>query len=144
MAIFLVIAATVWLGFFSYRYVPYSTELWWHGCPLAVESYHDVHGGGGELAISAPSWDELATRLPGEDSYWELIDAAAAAAGARYGAVLDGEPLEADEPAGVEAWEAMLRRHLGVLARSGCFGVSPALAAHYRELPLSGLVVLLR
>ena len=30
VAIFLVIAATVWLGFFSYRYVPYSTDLWWH------------------------------------------------------------------------------------------------------------------
>jgi phosphatidylglycerol lysyltransferase len=30
VAIFLVISATVWLGFFSYRYVPYSTDLWWH------------------------------------------------------------------------------------------------------------------
>jgi hypothetical protein len=121
-----------------------STELCWHGCPLAVESFHDVRGGAGELAVSAPSWDELATRLPGEDAFWELIDTAAAAAGARYGAVLDGEALEADEPAGVEAWEAMLRRHLGVLARPGSFEVRPALAARYRELPLSGLSVLLR
>jgi phosphatidylglycerol lysyltransferase len=30
VAIFLVISATVWLGFFSYRYVPYATDLWWH------------------------------------------------------------------------------------------------------------------
>ncbi|HEV8660098.1 MAG TPA: bifunctional lysylphosphatidylglycerol flippase/synthetase MprF [Thermoanaerobaculia bacterium] len=30
VAIFLVISATVWLGFFSYRWVPYSTDLWWH------------------------------------------------------------------------------------------------------------------
>ncbi|HEX7419091.1 MAG TPA: bifunctional lysylphosphatidylglycerol flippase/synthetase MprF [Thermoanaerobaculia bacterium] len=30
VAIFLVITATVWLGFFSYSYVPYSTDLWWH------------------------------------------------------------------------------------------------------------------
>lgn len=29
VAIFLVITATVWLGFFSYSYVPYSTDLWW-------------------------------------------------------------------------------------------------------------------
>ncbi len=30
VAIFLVITASVWLGFVAYRYVPYSTELWWH------------------------------------------------------------------------------------------------------------------
>lgn len=29
VAIFLVITATVWLGFFSYSYVPYSTDMWW-------------------------------------------------------------------------------------------------------------------
>ncbi len=29
VAIFLVITATVWLGFFAYSYVPYSTDLWW-------------------------------------------------------------------------------------------------------------------
>jgi len=121
-----------------------SSELRWHGCPLAVESFHDVGGGAGELAISAPSWDELTALLPGEDAYWELIDTAAMAAGARYGAVVDGEPLETEEPAGVAAWEEMVRRHLGVLARPGSFGAGPALAAPYRELPLSGLAVLLR
>ena len=29
VAIFLVITATVWLGFFAYSYVPYSTDMWW-------------------------------------------------------------------------------------------------------------------
>ena len=61
-----------------------SSELRWHGCPLAVESFHDVSGGAGELAISAPSWDELTALLPGEDAYWELIDTTADASVSHY------------------------------------------------------------
>jgi len=29
MAVALVVAASVWLGFFTYRHVAYSNDLWW-------------------------------------------------------------------------------------------------------------------
>jgi hypothetical protein len=112
-----------------------SQELRWRGCPLHLETLLGREGSR-EAALALPSWDELAHSEATEDDFWDLVDGFAAAVGAGHGAIGDGEPLD-----------EVLDRHLALL-------LPPHLAADaeseggraclYRELPLSGLHVLLR
>jgi hypothetical protein len=124
-----------------------SQELTWRGCPVHLETLRG-RDGSREAALALPSWDELCDQSDAvEDDFWDLVDAFAAAVGAGHGAIVDGEPLApvpppAETPA---AWQRLLDRHLALLvpepiaaALSGCHAVQ------YRDLPRSGLAVLLR
>jgi len=116
-----------------------SQELAWRGCPLLLETDRR------EAALTLPSWDEMADSQATEEDFWELVDAFAAAAGAAHGAIGDGEALDPPAPGSSETLRHALGAHHALLVPGGCDGVSPAwLAAPYRELPLSGLTVLLR
>jgi len=120
-----------------------SQELRWSGCELYIEVAGDGRGGV-EAGLSLPSWDELVDAVAAEDAVWELVDAAAAALDAGWGAIGDGAALASlRRPATPAEWLAVLDRHLGVLVPEG-EGVGGAVACRYRTLPLAGLDVLLR
>ena len=106
--------------------------LQWRDCELHLEAHH--LGGIDEVSMELPPWDELTTRIADEDAVWDLVDTVAAACGARWGALGDGEALgEAPD----------LRRHVGVLVperESNSFGITHT----YTRLPRSGLAVLIR
>jgi len=116
-----------------------SQELEWRGCPLLLETH--VH----EAALSLPSWDEMTDSEATEADFWELVDAFAEAAGASHGAIGDGEALSPEPPAGAAATRRALGAHHALLVPATGEPTTPGwLAAAYRELPLSGLTVLLR
>lgn len=115
-----------------------SQELRWHGCPLHLETTLE-RDGRREVSLSLPAWDELATGDAVEDDLWELVDALAAAVDAERGALGDGEALDDGLP------QRALARHLALLVPEGDAQAWPlGGAARYRDLPLSGLAVLLR
>jgi hypothetical protein len=116
-----------------------SQELLWRRCPLHVEALL-ARDGSREAALALPSWDELCDDPDAtEDDFWALVDGFAAAVDAESGAIVDGEPLEpSPRPPGID-------RHLAVLVPAAAVeGVDGWRAAHYRDLPRSGLAVLLR
>lgn len=107
-------------------------DMKWRDCALHLEAQHV--DGVAEVSMELPAWDELTERVEEEDAVWALVDTVAAACDARWGALGDGEAL-GDRPD--------LRRHIGVLVPerdSDSFGMTHS----YRELPKSGLSVLLR
>jgi hypothetical protein len=119
-------------------------ELAWHGCPLHLSTLAG-RDGVREASIELPSWDELERSQAAEADFWELVDAVAAAVGARHGAIGDGEPLDAPAAAGRAGRTADLDRHLALLLPAvDAEDVGAWRAARYRELDRSGLVVLLR
>jgi hypothetical protein len=123
-----------------------SQELVWRGCPVHVETLV-ARDGSREAALALPSWDEMCHRADAtEDDFWELVDCFAAAVDAEHGAIVDGEPLSADlDHTARPAVELALARHLAVLVpAASADGVAASRAAHYRDLPGSGLAVLLR
>jgi hypothetical protein len=115
-----------------------SHELSWRRCPLHIETLAS-NDGSREAALALPSWDELCELSDAtEDDFWDLVDGFAAAVDAEHGAIVDGEPLP---PAGPPAIE----HHVAVLIPTHAAGhPDPRRAAHYRDLPRSGLSVLLR
>lgn len=117
-----------------------SHQLRWRDCPVHMET---VRSGDGvrEAALALPSWDEICDKADAtEDDFWELVDGFAAAVDAAHGAIVDGEPLDAPEDA-----TAPIERHLAVLLpRPEAVELTGWRAAHYRDLPRSGLAVLLR
>lgn len=115
-----------------------SQEMRWHGCPLHLETLL-ARGGEREAALSLPSWDELCQAPDStEEDLWALVDAFAAAVDADCGAVVDGEPLEPGAAPQPERHVALL------LPATRLDGLEPWRAARYRDLPRSGLTVLLR
>jgi hypothetical protein len=122
-----------------------SQDLVWRGCPLHVETVV-TRDGTREAALALPSWDELCvTADAGEEDFWELVDRVAAAVDAGHGAVVDGEPLDPAPPASDDGWQRLVDRHLALLVPAGVAErIEGARAAHYRDLPLSGLAVLIR
>lgn len=107
-------------------------DLRWQDCDLHLEAQRV--DGGAQVSMELPTWDELTERVEDEDVVWDLVDVVAAACGARWGALGDGEAL-GDAPD--------LRRHTGLLVpeRDGQqFGITHP----YTMLRISGLVVLLR
>ena len=107
-------------------------DMRWRGCDLHLEAQRI--DGQAEVSLELPAWDELIECIEDEDAVWDLVDTVAAAFGARWGALGDGETLgEAPD----------LRRHVGVLVPerdNESFGITHA----YTVLLRSGLVVLLR
>lgn len=116
-----------------------SHELRWRDCPVHMETLRSGDGTR-EAALALPSWDEMCDQVDAtEDDFWELVDGFAAAVDAAHGAIVDGEPLDAP-PA-----QPAIERHLAVLVpQSGAVELTGWRAAHYRDLPRSGLAVLLR
>lgn len=111
-----------------------SQELLWRGCPVHLET------AAGEASLALPAWDEMAETEATEDGFWELVDTFAAAVGAGHGAIGDGEALD---PPGA-AWEGTIGRHLALLLPPlDAAELGGWRADRYRELPLSGLAVLL-
>jgi len=112
-----------------------SQELLWRGCPVHLET------AAGEASLALPAWDRMAETEANEDGFWELVDTFAAAVGARHGAIGDGEALA---PPGA-AWQGAIERHLALLLPPAVAGdLGTWRVDRYRELPLSGLAVLLR
>jgi len=113
-----------------------SHELRWRDCPVHLETLRAADGSR-EAAISLPSWDELTDQADaGEEDFWELVDAFAAAVDAERGAIVDGEPLGAEPGIG---------DHLALLLPpAAARDLRGWRAARYRELPRSGLTVLIR
>ncbi len=120
--------------------------LSWEGCDLLLEAHHARDATTpDEVSLTLPPWDELQQRAASEDDVWRLIDATTAACAARFGAIGDGEAMELLSPADCDDWVSRARRHTGLLLRAGDAAHVPAtVASGYRELPVSGLVVLLR
>lgn len=118
-----------------------SHELRWRDCPVHIETLHS-RDGTREAALALPSWDELCEESAAtEEDFWELVDGFAAAVDAAHGAIVDGEPLAAAPQPTADA----LDRHLAVLVREPAAAeLTGWRAARYRDLPRSGLAVLLR
>ena len=100
-----------------------SQELTWQGCALHLEAATH-RDGSGEVVLELPPWDELTASAASEAELWELVDAVATAVDAVHGTVGDGEAQ--------------------LVTTAAAQGDQGWLAADYRELPLSGLHVLLR
>ena len=119
--------------------------LSWMGCTLLLESHHHATFAADELSMLLPPWDELETSAACEDDLWTLVDTVAAGSGALHGAVGDGEPLELTRPDTAQAVSDSLRRHMALLVSAETLHFADlARACLYRELPVSGLVVLAR
>ena len=126
------------------------------GVPLIHEQYLERDGipldvtavGAGEIdevRLALPAGDELCAGPLDEDSLWEIVDAAAAASHAAHGTVGDGEATALPGALGAAEWRARLLRHLGLLLPRDLAAELPAAdVCRYRELPESGLEVLLR
>lgn len=114
-----------------------SQELAWRGLPLHFETVAlGSAGGQTEASLELPSWDELVAAPDAtEEALWDLVDTLAAVTGAVYGAIGDGEALAAPPD---------LAHHAALLVSAAGAGAAGWHAADYRELPLSGLHVLLR
>jgi hypothetical protein len=122
----------------------FSQELRWHGLDLGLEFQRHRDGRGDWLCLTLPPWDALVTALAAEELLWELVDACAAACGARYGSLGDGEALE-PQPVGAGSWDASISRHIGLLLpETAARTLRRELAAAYRVLPESDLTVVLR
>jgi hypothetical protein len=106
-----------------------SQAMEWRACPLHLETHT-----GGEATLELPSWDELAATELSEVDVWELVDTFAAAVDAERGSIGDGESLGAG-----------VADHIALLVPGGEAALPhPWLATRYRDLPRSGLSVLLR
>jgi hypothetical protein len=116
-----------------------SHELRWRDCPVHMETLRG-RDGVHEAALALPSWDELCSEVDAtEEDFWELVDGFAAAVDAAHGAIVDGEPLDPPEQA------PAIERHLAVLVpQPHAAELTGWRAAHYRDLPRSGLAVVLR
>ncbi len=112
-----------------------SQELRWRDCPVHLETLRTADGER-EAALALPSWDEICEQSSASEAdFWELVDGFAAAVDAEHGAIVDGEPLAG--PA--------IEEHVAVLvAQHGAAELTGWRAARYRDLPRSGLAVLLR
>jgi hypothetical protein len=127
-----------------------SHELRWRDCPVHMETLR-TRDGAREAALALPSWDEMCEESSAtEEDFWELVDGFAAAVDAEHGAIVDGEPLDAP-PARVSAGDQpdaaapRIERHLAVLVpQHAARHLAGWRAAHYRDLPRSGLAVLIR
>lgn len=101
-----------------------------------------VGGGVREAAFTAPGWTELQQALD-EDSWWNLVDRLAAAVGARFGALGDGEALAPELPSSASGWNVLMWRHMGILVPR-LLEPDLQMAQLYRMLPQSHLQLFLR
>jgi hypothetical protein len=101
-----------------------SQELTWRGLPLHLETTLG-RDQSREVTLELPAWDELTANPEAtEDDLWDLLDALAAAVDAHHGSIDDDLAL--------------------LVPAAQAADPGPQRAAHYRDLPRSGLTVLLR
>ncbi|MFN2569806.1 MAG: hypothetical protein ABR564_09440 [Candidatus Dormibacteria bacterium] len=124
----------------------HSQEARWHGLPVELEAISCREPGTlDEVALALPSHTEmLAADDVDESAFWELVDTFAAAVDARHGAIVDGEAILLEPPAGQVGWQRRFSRHFGLLVPAEVARCWPPAAAPYRRLPRSDLLVVLR
>jgi hypothetical protein len=121
----------------------HSQEAAWRGLAVHLESLVSSGGAVVEAALALPAMDEV-VRSVDEDSWWDLVDAFAAAVDAVHGALVDGEPLDLGPPDSAREWRRRAGDHLALLVPEGVeLDWEPAASA-YTALPLSRLTVVLR
>jgi hypothetical protein len=114
-------------------------DLVWRSVPVHLECNRH-RAGTGEVAVELPPWDDLVAYADiDENDVWDLIDAVAAAVGARHGGL-------GDEDAAIPDDEAQPgRRLLARLVHEDVAGTgAPGGWSRHAHLQASGLVVLLR
>ncbi|MHB8490436.1 MAG: hypothetical protein ACYDCS_14140 [Candidatus Dormibacteria bacterium] len=121
----------------------HAQEMMWSGCHLELEAHHLRDHGADEISLMLPAWDELLATVEREDDLWDTVDTVAAASAPRFGIVGDGESIIALHCDSATDVRRLLHRHVGVMLHDDAEAGSKA-ASRYRELPRSGMIVLLR
>jgi hypothetical protein len=117
--------------------------LLWHGLAATMEACQAGGERTGEVTLRVPPWPELAGAVP-ESTFWGLVDQLAEELGAICGVVSDGRAVgypDLERPQ-AEAMRLQLS-HLGVLVPRDWLSFLRAGSNPYRELPGSGLLVVL-
>jgi hypothetical protein len=97
----------------------------------------------GEVTLRVPPWPELAGAIP-ESTLWELVDQLGEELAALCGVVSDGRAVGYPDLARPQDAALRLQRsHLGVLVPRDWLPFLRPGSNPYRELPGSGLVVVL-
>ena len=118
--------------------------LIWLGCPAWLEVCAPAHEERAEVTLRLPPWHEL-SRMVAEEELWDAADALAVDLGSDLGVVDDGATVgfpEEEEQPGLAL--RLLQAHLGIIVQSAAFGGLESSRTPYRELPRSGLLVVLR
>ncbi len=117
--------------------------LLWNGLEIVAEASEPLGSGLGEATLRLPPWSELAQRVP-EPELWVLADHLAEELRAGCGVVSDGRSVGFPKPDWRPSPARRLQsRHLGVLVpRAWLADLRPG-STVYRELPRSGLLVVL-
>ncbi|MGD1053974.1 MAG: hypothetical protein ABR950_09130 [Candidatus Dormibacteria bacterium] len=121
----------------------HAQEAEWRGLAVHLESVVTAGGEVVEAALALPGMDEVVL-CAGEDEWWELVDAFAAAVDAGHGALVDGEPVELSPAGTALGWRRRAADHLGLLLPEGTEVAWGGMADVYTTLPSSGLEVVLR
>ena len=118
--------------------------LIWLGCPVWLEVCAPVNERRAEVTLRLPPWQEL-SQVVAEADLWEVADRLALDLGSDLGVVDDGATVgfpEAEDAPGQAP--RLLQSHLGVIVPSAALGDLGRGRAPYRELPQSGLLLVLR
>jgi len=121
----------------------HSQILAWRGTTLELEAHTLRDGGSDEVSITLPAWDELAAGITVEDDVWEVIDIVAAAIVPSFGIIGDGEAIGATRCETGKDLRALLPRHIGVLVPGYTSALEDEGVTPYRELPRSGMIVII-
>ena len=118
--------------------------LTWLGCPAWLEVCAPAREQRAEVTLRLPPWQELC-RLVAEAELWDVADALAVDLGSDLGVVDDGAtvgfPEEVGQPDGALR---LLQAHLGIIVQSAALEGLEGGRSPYRELPRSGLLLVLR
>lgn len=117
--------------------------LLWRGLAATMEACQAGGERTGEVTLRLPPWPELAGAVP-ESALWELVDQLAEELGSLCGVVSDGRAVgypDLGKPR--EAAVRLQLSHLGVLVPRDWLPFLRPGSSPYRELPDSGLVVVL-
>jgi hypothetical protein len=115
----------------------------WRGLPATVEACQARGEPTGEVTLRLPPWPDLAGSVS-ESTLWELVDQLIEELGARCGVISDGRAV--GYPDLQNPRQAALRlqlSHLGVLIPADWMSFLRSASNPYRELPRSGLVIVL-
>ncbi|MGC8474123.1 MAG: hypothetical protein ACP5PW_06935 [Candidatus Dormibacteria bacterium] len=118
--------------------------LVWLGCPVWLEVCAPANEPRAEVTLRLPPWQEL-SQMVAEADLWEVADLLALDLGSDLGVVDDGATVGFPEAEAAPGGALrLLRSHLGIIVRSAALGDLGSGYAPYRELPHSGLLLVLR
>ncbi len=118
--------------------------LIWLGCPAWLEVCAPAHEERAEVTLRLPPWHELSQEVA-EGELWDVADVLAFDLGSDLGVVDDGATVgfpDVEEPPGRA--KRLLRAHLGIIVPAAELGALEGGCTPYRELPRSGLLLVLR